>query len=182
MLGLSSENAAHRIAVEWDTDAGLQTGVYIPRRDTSPSLNALVGGRIFPGGHNRARFDVLETDSAYYIAMNSLDGSARVAVEGQTCDDLPGDSVFASIAHCSQFFETGSLGYSPSHVTAQFDGLELKTSNWSVQSLSMSSVQSSFFDDRQAFPEGSIAFDNALLMRGIDHQWLSRETLCCNGS
>src|SRR4029453_13729370 len=34
MLGLSSENAAHRIAVVWNDDTGSHEGVYIPRRDT----------------------------------------------------------------------------------------------------------------------------------------------------
>src|SRR5688572_9935773 len=34
-LGISSENAAHRIAVEWrDADGITREGVYIPRRDT----------------------------------------------------------------------------------------------------------------------------------------------------
>jgi hypothetical protein len=40
LLGLSSENAAHRIAVEWTDAAGIQReGVYIPRRDTGSFLN-----------------------------------------------------------------------------------------------------------------------------------------------
>src|SRR4051812_13069240 len=36
-LGVSSENVAHRIAVEWDDPAtgAVREGVYIPRRDTS---------------------------------------------------------------------------------------------------------------------------------------------------
>src|SRR5690606_15197977 len=42
-LGISSENAAHRIAVEWEQDGRLQTGVYIPRRDTPSRLNTLLG-------------------------------------------------------------------------------------------------------------------------------------------
>jgi uncharacterized protein YqjF (DUF2071 family) len=29
-FGLSSENAAHRVAVEWDTPEGIRPGVYIP--------------------------------------------------------------------------------------------------------------------------------------------------------
>jgi hypothetical protein len=28
------------------------------------------------------------------------------------------------------------------------------------------------------FPPGSVQFDCALLMRGIDHEWLGRESLC----
>ena len=44
-LGIASENAAHRIAVEWSAGGGTShEGVFIPRRDTSSRLNALVGG------------------------------------------------------------------------------------------------------------------------------------------
>ena len=55
-VGIGSENAAHRIAVEWDLDGKTKRGVYIPRRDTSSLLNAFAGGRIFPGVHHRAKF------------------------------------------------------------------------------------------------------------------------------
>src|SRR5437667_12856543 len=48
-VGVSSENAAHRVAVRWDDDGREGEGVFIPRRDTSSRLNALVGGRLFPG-------------------------------------------------------------------------------------------------------------------------------------
>ena len=178
-LGIGSENAAHRIAVQWDQDGVTQTGVYVPRRDTSSLLNSFVGGRIFSGIQHHARFDVRETNNEYHIAMNSVDGSAHVAVDGRTTDRPPDDSVFDSLAQCSQFFEAGSLGYSPASTTDQFDGLELQTVNWQVQPLAVTNVQSSFFDDRDVFPEGSVTFDNALLMRGIDHQWNSRGSLCC---
>ncbi|CAD74636.1 MAG TPA: hypothetical protein DDX19_13190 [Rhodopirellula baltica] len=177
-LGISSENAAHRIAVEWEIDGVRRTGVYIPRRDTSSMLNAVAGGRVFPGVHHRARFMVRETDEEYRIAMDSVDGTAHVAVEGRTADELPASSVFANVAKCSQFFEAGSLGYSPASEATQFDGLELRTANWHVQPLAVTSVRSSFFDDRDVFPEGSVSFDNALLMRGVDHEWHHRESLC----
>ena len=178
-LGIGSENAAHRVAVEWDSDEGIQTGVYIPRRDTSSILNVIAGGRIFPGVHSRANFDVRESEQDYHIAMNSVDGSAHVSVTGSASETMPEDSIFDSVAQCSQFFEDGSLGYSPSNAAGRFDGLELRSFNWHVQPLAVSSVSSSFFDDLSTFPKGSVTFDNALLMRGIDHQWHSRETVCC---
>ena len=46
-LGVTTENAAHRVAVEWDTADGPVTGVYIPRRDTSSRLAVALGGRAF---------------------------------------------------------------------------------------------------------------------------------------
>jgi hypothetical protein len=46
-LGMRSENAAHRIAVEWDApDGTTASGVWIPRRHTGATFNALAGGRL----------------------------------------------------------------------------------------------------------------------------------------
>lgn len=179
-LGISSENAAHRIAVEWDADGELRSGVYIPRRDTSSMLNAFAGGRIFPGIHNRAKFDVHETETTCAIEMRSLDGLAHVHVEGQIATSLPSKSIFSSVAEASQFFAAGSLGYSPASQERQFDGLELRTFDWRVEPLQVNRVKSSFFDDPDVFPPGAVEFDNALFMQGIKHEWHSRESLCCD--
>ena len=44
LIGFSSENAAHRIAVEWtDVSGTAREGVFIPRRDTGSRLNSLAG-------------------------------------------------------------------------------------------------------------------------------------------
>src|SRR5437762_1679839 len=72
-LGISSENAAHRAAVAWD-DGEAREGVYIWRRDTSSRLNALAGGRLFPGVHRHARFEVAEAGDGYSVALRSDDG------------------------------------------------------------------------------------------------------------
>ena len=176
-LGISSENAAHRIAVEWDSDTGVQTGVYVVRRDSSSVLNAFAGGRIFPGIHNRARFHVQETEQEYHISMESIDGAAHLSVNGRIADSLHADSVFPTLAECSQFFRKGSVGYSPAKSDGKFDAMELRAFQWNIQPIHVSTVRSSFFDDRKIFPEGSVTFDNALLMRGIEHEWHSRETL-----
>jgi Uncharacterized conserved protein (COG2071) len=187
LIGLSSENAAHRIAVEWDSDSGVQSGVYVVRRDSSSILNAFAGGRIFPGIHNRARFQVRETEQEFHIAMNSIDRAAHLSVDGRVTDRLPANSVFPTLAKCSQFYQEGAVGYSPAKCDGKFDALELRTYDWNVQPLCMTSLHSSFFDDRMMFPEGSVTFDNALLMKGIEHEWHSRasvsqETTCCIGN
>ena len=113
--------------------------------------------------------------------MNSLDGNAHVSVNGHTVTKLPGDSIFSSVDDASDFFEGGSLGYSPASSPVKFDGLELQTHKWRVQPLAVSEVQSSFFDDLGSFPTGSVSFDNALLMQGIEHEWHSRDAICCSG-
>ena len=176
-LGISSENAAHRIAVEWDDEGETREGVYIPRRDTSSRLNALAGGRLFPGVHHRGRFRIAEADGRYGVEMDSA--GARVVVEGRVTSKWPVDSMFDSLETASRFFERGSLGYSPSRTGCAFDGLELCTRDWHVEPLAVEWIESSFFDDASFFPPGTVKFDCALLMRGIRHEWRGRESLAC---
>ena len=178
-LGLSSENAAHRIAVEWEQDGELREGVYIPRRDSSSRLNTVLGGRLFPGFHHHARFTTSEREDFYSVLMESDDGETRLAVEGRVTADLPESSVFGSLEKASNFFEAGSLGFSDTRKPGQYHGLELHTRNWQVQSLSVEKIESSFFDNQELFPAGSAGFDCALLMRQIDHEWQEQPMLCC---
>lgn len=180
-VGVSSENAAHRIAVEWESGGETRAGVYVPRRDTSSRLNAAVGGRLFPGVSHLARFDVREWDDRYRVAMHARDGSAHVSVDATLAYEWTTDSVFDSLAAASKFFQEGALGYSPNG-RGELDGLELCCSNWRVEPLIVARVESSFFDDRSVFPANSVEFDCALLMRDIDHQWHSRDSLCCSAS
>ena len=51
-----------------------------------------------------------------------------------------------------------------------FDGLKLETYKWEVKPLKVSKVKSSFFEDKTIFPEGTIQFDNAVLMENIEHE------------
>lgn len=177
--GLQSENAAHRIAVQWDVAGQVREGVYIPRRDTSSRLSAKVGGGIFPGIHHHARFTVKETNEEFSVEMQSDDADTRVLVSGEVTDVLPDASVFSSVADASDFFEMGSLGYSRTHTDGRYDGLELRCENWQVQPLAIDKLQSSYFENESLFPQGSVEFDCALLMRGIRHEWRAREDLCC---
>ena len=169
--GMSSENAAHRIAVEWEQKGETREGVFIPRRDTDSRLNHWSGGRVFPGEHQLAQFRVRESANHVAVTMRSCDGSAAIHVQGEVAPALPPTSIFDSLDEASAFFERGCLGYSARCDSKQLDGLQLETFEWKVQALAVSRVQSSFFDDEKKFPKGTIEFDHALLMRGIEHQW-----------
>ena len=177
-LGISSENAAHRIAVEWDEQGVTKEGVFVPRRDTSSRLNTLLGGRIFPGICHHAAFQVEEQGDHYRIELNSDDGHTHMLVAGKIAEELPQTSVFASVSEASSFFEKGSLGYSVTPQPGQFEGLQLHTFQWQVQPLAVEKVESRYFEDESKFPRGSIAFDSAFLMRGIQHEWHGRGMLC----
>ena len=176
-LGIRSENAAHRIAVEWDEAGGRREGVYIPRRDTSSRFNWLVGGRLFPGFHHHARFDVRESDGRYNLSIDSDDRLTHMAIDGRITPALSSDSIFTSLDAASEFFRRGGIGYSATPTSGVFDCLELKSLNWSVEPLTVSRIESSFFDDPRRFPRGTAEFDSALLMRRIDHQWQTHERL-----
>jgi len=167
LLGIHSENAAHRVAVLWEGGEG----VYIPRRDSDSWLNQLAGGRVFPGEHHAAEFHVRDTGERIELDMRSRDGAASVEVIAQVARELPATSRFGSLAEASAFFEGGSIGWSDSARGDHLDGLRLDVRNWQVSPLAVERVRSSWFDDRARFPEGSVQFDCALLMRDIAHEW-----------
>jgi hypothetical protein len=173
-FGLSSENAAHRIAVEWDEAGERREGVFIPRRDTNSRLNELAGGRLFPGVHHHASFCVWESSHRNKIELNSDDRRTHVRIAARLAEAWPGGSVFASLDDASQFFRSGSLGWSARKGTGEFDGLELCTFTWKMEPLIVERIESSFFDDRTVFPKASVQFDSAFIMRGIEHEWHAR--------
>ena len=169
-IGVSSENGAHRFAVEWDENGETREGVYIPRRDTSLFLNSVVGGRLFPGKHWLAKFNVTESNGNYHIACTSS-VATRILIAARETEQLPMGSIFGDLEQASNFFERGAIGFSPNG--ASFEGMELRTLKWKVRPLEVAQVRSSFFEDEDTFPKGSIEFDHALLMTKLKHEWRS---------
>ncbi|MFJ3091609.1 DUF2071 domain-containing protein [Streptomyces sp. NPDC086838] len=170
-LGLRSENAAHRIAVEWDGPDGVETGVYIPRRDTASRLNVLAGGRIFPGQHGHAGFEVHEAPGQIRVAFATGDGDTRVDVTVEPSSELRGSELFAGLAEASRFFQAGAKGYSATRSGRHLDGMELHTDAWHVEAGRVRSAASSFFDDPDRFPPGTATLDCALIMRDVPADW-----------
>src|SRR4051812_29735442 len=80
--GVSSENGAHRIAVEWNENGKIKEGVFIPRRDTSLRLNTIIGGRLFPGKHYLAKFNVQESNGNYHIDFVSSD-KTKISIDAR---------------------------------------------------------------------------------------------------
>ena len=171
-IGVSSENGAHRIAVLWEENGETKEGVYIPRRDSSSLFNSTVGGRVFPGKHYHAKFEVSEINGEYKIAFKSSDNTT-IAINAEKTNDFNSSSIFETLANVSDFMKNGALGYSPDG--NKYEGLLLKTYNWKVEPLKVNSVSSSFFENINNFPKGSVQFDNALLMTSIEHEWDSVE-------
>ncbi|ANH80191.1 hypothetical protein A8C56_03635 [Niabella ginsenosidivorans] len=167
-IGISSENGAHRFAVQWEEKGELKEGVYIPRRDTSSKLNSLAGGRIFPGKHYHARFHVKESNGHYHLDFVSAD-HLSVAVDAVLADEWNQNSVFEDLEAASAFFEKGCISYSPKG--KGFEGLQLGIDSWKVKPLKITQLRSDFFENETVFPKGSIKPDHALLMENIAHEW-----------
>lgn len=169
-IGVSSENGAHRIAVEWDENGETKEGVYIPRRDTSLRLNTILGGRIFPGKHYLAKFNVQEGDGKYHVAFTSSDNTS-ISIDAKEAKRFDTNSIFETLENVSDFFEKGAVGYSPNK--NKYEGLKLQAYTWQVRPLEVTNVHSSFYENEQIFPKGTVQFDNALLMTRVEHEWKS---------
>jgi uncharacterized protein YqjF (DUF2071 family) len=171
-LGISSENAAHRIAVEWDgPDGAKQEGVFIPRRDTDSRLNHLAGGRLFPGEHHLSKFEVTDDGERIDFAMTSRDAQVSIRLRASATPLFPSTSCFRSFEDSSAFFERGSIGYSATRDGDRLDGLRLDTMRWEMAPLAIETVENTFFSNPAAYPAGSVEFDHALIMRDIEHRW-----------
>ncbi|WP_417356942.1 DUF2071 domain-containing protein [Flavobacterium sp.] len=169
-IGINSENAANRFAVEWDENGETKEGVFIPRRDTSSLINALAGGGVFPGKHHKAKFNVSEASGHYAISYTAND-STFMNIEASEVDVFNPNSVFGNMETTSAFFKNGSIGFTPCN--SGLDSVILHTYNWKIKPLEVTKVESSYFNDTNLFPKGSIKFDNALLMQNIEHEWRS---------
>jgi len=171
-LGFASENAAHRLAVEWDDAGETRSGVFIVRRHTSSRWNAWLAGRFFPGAMRRARFDVAEADGCFSLRMESDDADVRLEFDCRRSSAWPAGSVFPSLEDASRFFERGAVGYSCAAGSGAIEGAALRSFSWDVEPLEVNVARSSFFDDRRLFPAGAIELDSAIFMRGIEHEWV----------
>ncbi len=180
VLGVSSHNAAHRIAVMYDGPDGEREGVYIPRRDTNSSLNAWAGGRLFPGAYQRARFDVESDGTVFRVVIDDMSGTPLMRIVAIRVPDetLPAGSVFPSLAAVSDFFAGGAVGWSATDAPRTFDAIELRTDGWRVEPLDVADHFSAWFGDHMRFPSGSVSFDCALVMRDLAHRWVAQDELC----
>lgn len=167
-FGVTTENAAHRIAAEWDTADGPVTGVYIQRRDTSSRLTAALGGRAFPGWHHKARFRVEEGGGSYRVELSGAD--VHLTVAAHRSESVMTGSVFRSLGGASAFFRCAPLGYAATPAAGIYDGVALSVDEWSIAPLHLDEVRSSILD-AVGVP------DSAFLMAGVSTTWRARPDL-----
>ncbi|AXL11180.1 hypothetical protein DXT68_02800 [Microbacterium foliorum] len=160
-IGLRSENAAHRIAVEWDGPDGVETGVFIFERHSSAWHPVLFGGRLFPGVHRRARFRIAESEDRFAVTMaagaHSVDADVEVTGEWSS-------TLFPTIEDASAFYRSGRVGWSLARDGQSVEPVALAADGWKVETARLHRLRSSFFD---ALPDGAAVFDSVVVMRDL---------------
>jgi hypothetical protein len=172
-LGMSSEDAAHRVAVEWKDGTKLREGVFIPQRNTASRFNQALGGRVFPGVFSKSEFEVNESAQSISIRILDSEGEA-VRFSGNPGKAHSSKSIFPTVEEAANFFSLGATGYSLSRDEKNFEGMELRSLSWKIAPLEVREAYSRWFATTQRFPAGSVEFDCALLMRNIPHEWHSQ--------
>ncbi|MFJ6534013.1 DUF2071 domain-containing protein [Microbacterium sp. NPDC091662] len=163
--GITTENAAHRFAVEWDEDEQTRTGVYVIERHSSDLVPVIGGGRFFPGMQRRARFEIEETDSRFHVGMQASDASVSVDVE---VSEEWESTLFPTVDDASQFYRDGAIGWSPRRDGKGAEAVELSATRWVVDAARVNEVTSSFFD---GLPRGAARIDSVLVMRDLPVTW-----------
>ena len=175
-VGLTTENVAHRFAVEWDDDTGNHVGVFIPRRATDSRLTALCGDRVFPGAHRLARFGVHEDGQTLRITVATRDGGLGLSVIAREGAAF-GSQLFGSLEDAIDFFRQGTLGYSPSGPDARLAGVRLECQQWDARPVGVDAMTSTMFDDVHGFPKGSCSLDCGLVIRDLRARWVTAGVL-----
>src|SRR5215469_1821319 len=169
-LGVNSENAVHRIASEWiDSNKHSQEGIFVARRDTDLWLRTILRGTFSDRGYHRARFAIEESVAHAEFTCRSVDKTTEIIFSGDDALQLPASSCFKSLQE--DFFQSGNSGSSLVEDTKSLGGIALEAKEWKIRPFRLNRLSCSFFDDKRRFPEGSVEFDHALVMRDVAHAW-----------
>ncbi|MBM3847412.1 MAG: hypothetical protein FJ405_14165 [Verrucomicrobia bacterium] len=172
-FGVASENAAHRIAVEWSESGSTREGVFVARRHTNSSLNKWVGGHLFPGVHHRGQFDCHETKGVIRVRFVATEGDTEVEVVARPSESMPPGSVFPTLEEASRFFSNGCDGWSVARDGTGLEGARLDADVWELKPLRIDKARSSLLDTWFHTPDGGLEFDSAFVMRDVPHRWHS---------
>jgi hypothetical protein len=167
--GVITENVAHRFAIMRDDTEDSEPGVYVPRRDTSSRVAALLGGRLIEGELSRAKFEVHDTGSRLCINVVGRCGleiqvSAHATVASTS-------SLFRTVEEESHFYQDASIAYSPNRRRRVIEAVELESERWTGTPMQVEHFCSSVFEDVEIFPRGSWSLDSAMLVRNVRAQW-----------
>jgi len=169
LLGLSSENAAHRVAIRNLVNPDGPPEVLILSQHTDSFLNTQTGGILFPGAMRPARFEIRLSPTTFKIGFEGLDG-CRVQVIARRGGQLPSDSLFSNMEEASEFFGRGCDGWSFCGPEETMEGSRFACHHWDFHPLTVDLCKSSMIN---LLGKGKVrpTFDSAFLMEDMDHEW-----------
>jgi len=168
--GLSMDNLAHRIAVEWTEAGQVRTGVHIFRRETSLGLAAWTSGRVVPGPMNLGHFDARETGEAWNLDLRTPDSEADVDLATRTADRVPTDSVFHSMEGLRSFLEAGAVGWSANRTGDCIEAMHMAVERFQVQPLEVRHLRCRWFERQLGDAEWCV--DSAVRMEPTGVRWM----------
>jgi len=152
------------------TESGDEYDVAMTSRDGSTSV--AVRGRVADALPEDSVFDSLEAASEFFRR-----GSTGYAPAGGGID-AAGDADESGSGSVTGPGSTSASASASGAGSRTYRGVELVTDEWHVEPLAVDAAQSSYFESRTRFPPDAVAFDDALLMRNVAHEWRRRESLC----
>lgn len=164
IVGQRIRATAHRIAAEWGDEAGATvTGVYVPVRHTDSRLASLVGGRIFPGVHERARIEISTADSALRWRSDPFDDPALamqvvVSVAPDGVVEAPCEPVGATCLDAA-------IGVSPDH-RGVLEAAHMAPAHRVARRVVIEDLRSGYIDSF-----ASAELTNSYLMSDVDVTW-----------
>lgn len=171
MFGMSTENAACRFAVEWESEGSTCYGVYVPKRETSSMVTAFAGGKVFPGQFELASFDSFQEGNHYQVSVRKDGDEPHIFFDGDVVEEFPSNSIFESYDEAREFLLQAAVGYSPGSNPTGLDGIELRLIDVGMEPMTIRRASMKYLEDSEHFPPGSSKLDSAMIMRGLRHEW-----------
>jgi hypothetical protein len=168
-LGLASELAWHRIAVEWEEDGRPMHGHYLLRSETDSRLAPFPGARLVPSPDDCTRIEVRSSDAALTARVESGDGTTDLDLAA-SLGGWRSDALFKSANAARASIASGHVVWDGDE-QGELEGVELRSTGGTAQGLEVVRLASTWFDDRARFPLGTAALDCAIVVRDADHEW-----------
>lgn len=154
VAGLQLRAAAHRISVEWEDGLGATTvGVFVPVRHTDSRLAVAVGGRWFPGVHERAAVDIAATADQLRWTTVPVGEPGRFSIRVEA-SVLPGVGESAPEAAVGGTCLGANIGLSPDH-RGVLEGARMEPDHRLAREVAIEELESAFlasFSTAQAAP------------------------------
>lgn len=164
VVGQRLRTVAHRISAEWDDGAGgTEIGVCVPVRHTDSRLAVALGGRWFPGVHERAHIEVSSSGPDLRWSSEPLQAAnlgVRVEVRART-DVAAGGACEPVGATCL----CASVGLSPDR-RGRLEAARMEPSHRDGRAVTINVLESDFIDGFS-----SAVLSTSYLMRNADVTW-----------